>query len=88
MTSLEDQYRQLCTELNEKRDTISNVLEKNGKLELRLIDAERQLKELQQRLFNADNTITDLNSMKADMHLKHEEYIKYKHEYESEKYKR
>jgi hypothetical protein len=88
MMSLEDQYRQLCSELTEKRDTISNVLEKNGKLELKLIDAERQLKELQQRLSTADNTINDLNSIKADMHIKHEEYIKYKHEYESEKYKR
>ena len=88
MMSLEDQYRQLCSELTEKRDTISNVLEKNGKLELILIDAERQLKELQQRLSTADNTINDLNSIKADMHIKHEEYIKYKHEYESEKYKR
>lgn len=86
--TLEDQYRQLCNELNEKRDTISSILEKNGKLELKLLESERQLNELHQRLSNADNTIGELNAVKADMHIKHEEYIKYKHEYESEKYKR
>ena len=86
--TLEEQYKQLCSELNEKRDTISNILEKNGKLELKVLESERQMNDLHQRLSNADFTINELNSIKTDMQLKHEDYIKYKHEYESEKYKR
>ncbi len=49
---------------------------------------ERQLNDSHQRLVNADNTINELNAIKTDMQLKHEDYIKYKHEYENEKYRR
>jgi septal ring factor EnvC (AmiA/AmiB activator) len=75
-------------ELNEKRDVISNTLEKNAKLELQILDLERQLKEFKQRVFDVENTNNELNSLKNDMVNKTEEFIKNKHELESEKCRR
>lgn len=75
-------------ELNEKRDTISNALEKNAKLELQIIDLERQLKEFKQRVFDVENTNNELNNLKNDMVNKTEEFIKNKHELENEKCRR
>lgn len=85
---MEDQFKQLSHELNDKRDTISNILEKNGKLEIKVIELERLLNDAHQRLNNADLTINELNMLKNDIQLKNEDYIKYKHEYENEKYRR
>ena len=88
LVAFEDQYKKLLIELTEKRDMVSNSMEKNAKLELEVIELGRQLKEAHYKLNSADQLNNDLNTLKNEYLLKNEELIKLKHEYENEKNRR
>ena len=75
----------MCTELNEKRDMVSNSIEKNAKLELEVVELGRQLSETHSRISAAESTLSENSSLKNELMMKNEELIKLKHEYDTEK---
>lgn len=75
----------MCGELNEKRDMVSNSIEKNAKLELEVIELGRQLSDTHIRVNAAEATLSENSTLKNELMMKNEELIKLKHEYDTEK---
>jgi hypothetical protein len=55
---------QVYNELNEKRETLSQVLEKNGKLESQINQLEVRLNEAKHSLLSAEKLIGELQQIK------------------------
>ena len=71
-------YDQVIDELNDKRETLSQVLEKNGKLDLQIVNLEQQLNETKQNLIHSESIINELNHIKTETVEKAEENIQLK----------
>ena len=85
---MEIKFDQICNELSDKRETLSKVLEKNGKLESQINELERKLNEAKHSLIQSETTITELNHFKSECSLKNEQAISMGHEFENEKARR
>lgn len=70
----------MTLELNEKRDILSQTLEKNGRLELQLGNAMQQMNEKKHQIASLEATINELIAYKSDSQGKHEEHIRTKHD--------
>ena len=88
LDSMETKYEQLTIELNDKRETLSQVLEKNGRLESQIGDLERHLNDTRHSLIQAESSINELNHFKMDTIAKSEEVIKARHDLENERVRR
>ncbi|CAF0880566.1 unnamed protein product, partial [Brachionus calyciflorus] len=75
-------------ELNDKRDTLSQVLETNSKNELEINNLESRLNETKHSLIKSENVINELTHFKTEHIQKIEEIIRLKHEVENEKSRR
>lgn len=78
----------MCSELNEKRDMVSNSIEKNAKLELEVVELGKQLSETHSRINAAESTLGENSTLKNELMMKNEELIKLKHEYDTEKHRK
>ena len=88
LESLQLKYEQVNNELNDKRDTLSQVLEKNGKLDQQISKLDRQLNETKHSLIQSESVIDELTHYKSETIQKSEELIKLKHEHDTEKSRR
>lgn len=79
---------QIYNELNEKRETLSQVLEKNGKLEGQINQIECRLNEAKHSLINSEKTISELQQIKEQSTQKTEANITLKYECDNEKSRR
>ena len=83
---MEEHNKQLNVELKEKRETIGRHTESHSKLEYRVYDLERQLKDAhQQHASHTDQLAGEISSLKSNILIKNDDYIKYKQEFENEK---
>ena len=85
LESLQTKYELLNNELNDKRETLSQVLEKNGKLDQQISKLDRQLNEAKHSLIQTENVINELTHFKSETLAKSEEIIKIKHDFDNEK---
>ena len=79
---------QIYNELNDKRDTLSQVLEKNGKLEGQINQLECRLNEAKHTLIHNEGIINELNQIKELSATKTEANITLKHDLDTEKSRR
>jgi hypothetical protein len=83
---MEEHNKQLSAELKEKREVISRHLEAHSKLEFRVYDLERQLKDAgQQNSARTDQLNAEITNLKSNILVKNDDYTKYKQEFENEK---
>ena len=85
---MQTKFEIVNNELNDKRETLSQILEKNGKLDQQISNLDRQLNETKHSLIQSENVINELSHYKSETLLKSEEKIKIKHDYDSEKLRR
>lgn len=88
LESLQIKYEHVNIELNDKRETLSQVLEKNGKLDQQITNLDRQLNEKKHALIQSESFNNELSHYKAETLVKSEDNIKIKHDYENEKSRR
>jgi chromosome segregation ATPase len=67
---------------------LSQVLEKNGKLDQQISKLDRQLNETKHSLIQTEKIINELTHFKSETLAKSEEIIKIKHDFENEKIRR
>ena len=72
---MEIKCEQISNELNDKRETLSQVLEKNGKLVGQINDLEQQLNNAKHSIIQTETVQDELNNLKIDMTEKVEEKI-------------
>ena len=70
---MEIKCEQISNELNDKRETLSQVLEKNGKLVGQINDLEQQLNNARHSIIQTETVQDELNNLKIDMTEKVEE---------------
>ena len=67
---------------------MSQVLEKNGKLDMKISSLEQQLNETKKNLIHSDSIINELNHIKSETVQKAEDNIRLRHDLENEKARR
>ncbi len=85
---LQTKYDKLEDDLIEKRNSISQLLDKNSKLEQEINGLERQMADTKNTIKLNEVQISDLSQIKNETLKKTEEIIRLKHEHENEKVKR
>lgn len=81
-------YDQAINELNDKRATLSQVLEKNGQLDVQISNLEQQLNEAKQSIIISEGIINELNHYKTESGSKLDEAVRLKRDFDAEKSKR
>lgn len=82
---LETKHGQLQNDFEEKRQTLTQSLEKCARLESQVESVEKQLADKNQLIGNLEKTMNELNGSKHDAQTRLEENLKLRHDYESEK---